>query len=95
MGKAIVIGAVLVVALLIIAGVWIWTRRHDDGVKGDLGVGAERHMRELVNEAAVIMTNLGPQLGIDDSDFLSYHSKQKIADWMKKFNDSRKEFDRA
>lgn len=93
MGKAIVVGTVIVVALLIAAGVWIWTKRHD--FKGDLSQGEEKYMRELVSEAAMIFTSLGPQIGIEESDFLSLRSKQAITVWMGKYQKNRKEFERA
>lgn len=93
MGKAIVVGTVIVVALLIAAGVWIWTKRHD--FKGDLSQGEEKYMRKLVSEAAMIFVNMGPQVGIDDSDFLSYRSKQAIKAWMDEYQKNRKEFEHA
>lgn len=95
MGRAIVIGTVIVVALMIAAGVWMWTKRHDDGVKGDLGRGEEREMRELIGQAAMIFMELGPKAGLDDSDFLSEYSKKKIRAWITDFNKKREDFDRA
>ena len=96
MGKAIIVGAVIVLVLLILAGVWIWTKRHD--FKGDLSQSEERHMRELVSDAAMIFVNMGSTaIGyeLDDADFLSNRSKNAIKVWMDKYNKNRKEFERA
>jgi hypothetical protein len=95
MGKAIVVGIVIVVALLIAAGVWIWTKRHD--FKGDLSQSEERHMRELVSEAAMIFTATQTPRGysVQDMDLLSPTTSEEIAKWMDKYNKNRREFERA
>lgn len=95
LGKAIVTGIVIIVVLLILAGVWIWTKRHD--FKGDLSQGEEKHMRELVTEAAMIFTSMGPDAygALDDADFLSHRSKTAIKGWMDKYQKNRREFESA
>lgn len=95
MGRAIVGSLLLVTLALIATGVWIWTKRHD--FKGDLSQGEEKHMRELVTEAAMIFVNLGPMAGreLDDADFLSERSKTAVKAWMDKYQKNRKEFERA
>lgn len=94
MGKAIVAGIVIVAVLLILAGVWIWTKRHD--FKGDLSQGEEKHMRELVTEAAMIFTSMADAYGaLDDADYLSHRSKTAIKGWMDKYNKNRREFESA
>lgn len=95
MGKTIVGSILLVVVLLIGSGVYIWSKRHD--FKGDLSQAEERHMRELVSEAAIIFTGMTQQSGfaLDDMDFLSPQSKGAVSAWMDKFQKNRKEFERA
>jgi len=95
MGRAIVEGLVILLALAIIGIILLRVLRHKDGVKGDLNLREERKMQRLVIEAAMIFSDLGPKAGIDDSDFLSHESKQKIEVWMDKYQKNRREFERA
>ena len=97
MGRVIVGSILLVVLVLIAAGVYMWTKRHD--FKGDLSQAEEKHMRELVSGAAMIFTALQHPRGYsalsEDWDILSPATAEEVSKWMDKYNKNRKEFERA
>jgi hypothetical protein len=93
MGKAIVIGIVILLALTILGIILLRVLRTNQ--QGDLDRADERKMAEMLGQAAAVLRGLGPQMGIEDSDFLSYASKEKVQKWLDDYNKLNKELDRA
>lgn len=81
MGKALAIGAVVIIVVAIAAW-WAWKMFTFKPPVGDLNIKRERELWHITERASKIMLNLGPKYEIEDSDLLSEDSKQAIRVWM-------------
>jgi hypothetical protein len=84
MGKAAVIGAVVVIMMII--GTYLILKIHTRGVVGDLNRKQEREMRQLLTEAAHVMAGLGVGITIEDTDVISDRSRRAIDRWAQRYN---------
>lgn len=93
MGRAIVIGIVLVV----IAGIVTFLILRAQAVSrqvGDLNRKQERDLRQMVYNAAEVMRGLGANRDLNDLDVLSDRSSEAVDQWLRDyavFTDRNKE----
>lgn len=84
MGKALVVGAVIVIIAVLITVVVLYLQR--EPVKGDMTRKEERDMRQLLNRAARIMLETGQAQSIEDSDVLSTRTATAMDTWLRDHN---------
>lgn len=84
MGRALVVGGVIVIIAVLITVVVLYLQR--EPVKGDLTRKEEREMRQLLNRASRIMLEAGPAMSIEDSDVLSPRTATAIDAWLRDHN---------
>jgi len=89
MGKAIVIGSVLIVVLLILGGFYVWTLKHDN--EGDLTRAEEEKLKQLARDASLVMGSLGAGPTLDDMDVLRPVTRTAVDKWLSRYRDFRKE----
>lgn len=87
MGKAIVIGSVIIILALLAVGYAMYHNRKTEQVKGDLTSKEEREMRKLLDRAARIMLTTGPANTIEDSDVLSPRTADAMDSWLRDHNE--------
>lgn len=84
MGKALVIGVVVIIVVAI--GAWFtWKTFTFRPPVGDMNVKRERELWRITERAAGILVNLGPKFEIEDSDLLSEDSKEAIQVWLSEY----------
>jgi len=85
MGKALAIGAVVIILALILA--WFsWKALTFRPPAGDLDRKRERQLWNLAEEASQIMLNLGVKYQIEDSDYLTQESQSKVNAWVDRYH---------
>jgi hypothetical protein len=94
-GRAVVFGAVVVILALIGWRTFVWFTKHTTTAKGDLGPREERALRKLLDDAARVLSSLGVGPSIDDSDLLRPDSRTAVDDWLGRYDQFRKETERA
>lgn len=86
MGKAIVIGVVIIVLALILAGLALWFGRQEVKVRTALTPRQERQQRELLDRAATVLRDAGAARTIEDSDILSHRTMKARDQWLDRYN---------
>jgi len=79
MGRAIVIGSVIILIILIVGGMYLWKTR--DRKIGDLDRSEEQKQRDLLEEAASILFQLETPSNLDELDVLTETSRSRIRAW--------------
>jgi hypothetical protein len=96
MGRVIVVGAVIVILGLLIAGVVVWFRRQSTkemaaekgwAIKGDLSRNQERAILLLLHDAGQILHDLRnpPVDALDYVSYLSPDDRSKVEQWLQSY----------
>lgn len=88
MGKAIVIGSVIIILALLAVGYAIYLHMSgDNDTDGGLNLKEQRELRQLVDKAARIMLQAGTANTIEDSDVLSHRTATAMDAWLHAHNE--------
>ena len=104
MGRAIIVGAVIILLALIYSALYIYIKRHaarQDNlraglpVKGDLSRRTEGHLIAKLDSAAQLFQNISTSTSHLEGDFLTERSQANVATWLESYRQLRKELERA
>lgn len=105
MGRAIVIGGVIIILALVAVAWGVYRSRHaarrEDiragrATRGDLNRAQEAQLRQLVDDAASVMRSLGvgdPLAG--EVDFITPKSRRAVSVWLQEYTDKKRSITRA
>jgi hypothetical protein len=95
MFRAVVFGLVAIIIVGLVMYTFVWTRKHEDEVKGGLSRSDAREGRKLLDDAARLLSGLGVGMDVDDIDILTPKTRTAVDSWIERYEEYGKGIERA